>query len=85
MADSGEPAPQGRCCRHGERAVETISFPAISTGVYGYPPNEAAKIAMREVKQHLEREDTPVRTVIFVLYGKAALDVYERTLSSNLS
>ena len=33
-----------------ERAVRTISFPAISTGIYGYPLKEAAEIAMREVK-----------------------------------
>jgi len=65
-----------------ERGVQTISFPAISTGVYGYPPHEAAKIAVREVKQHLERDDTPVQTVIFVLFGKSAFDVYVRALSS---
>jgi O-acetyl-ADP-ribose deacetylase (regulator of RNase III) len=63
-----------------ERGVESISFPAISTGVYGYPQKEAAEIAVREVKAHLERGDTTVRTVIFVLFGKAAFQVYERVL-----
>jgi len=65
-----------------ERGVKTISFPAISTGVYGYPQKEAAEIAIREVKQHLEREDTTVQTVIFVLFGKTALDVYVRGLNT---
>jgi O-acetyl-ADP-ribose deacetylase (regulator of RNase III) len=64
-----------------DRGVTTISFPAISTGVYGYPQKEAAEIAIREVKQHLERADTTVQTVIFVLFGKAALDVYVGALN----
>jgi O-acetyl-ADP-ribose deacetylase (regulator of RNase III) len=59
-----------------ERAVRTISFPAISTGVYGYPLEEAAEIAIREVRRHLERPDTKVEQVIFVLFGKAAYEVY---------
>jgi O-acetyl-ADP-ribose deacetylase (regulator of RNase III) len=63
-----------------EREAQTLSFPAISTGVYGYPLEQAAKIAIREVRQHLQREDTPVQTVIFVLFGKSAFDVYARVL-----
>jgi O-acetyl-ADP-ribose deacetylase (regulator of RNase III) len=66
-----------------ERAVHTISFPAISTGVYGYPQNEAAEIALREVKKHLERDDTPVQSVIFVLFGRSAFDVYVRVLEKS--
>src|SRR5450631_4388582 len=41
-----------------ERAVRVISFPAISTGVYGYPLQEAAEIAIREVKAHLAKPET---------------------------
>jgi O-acetyl-ADP-ribose deacetylase (regulator of RNase III) len=63
-----------------ERAVRTISFPAISTGVYGYPQNAAAEIAIREVRRHLERPDTTVREAIFVLFGQAAYDVYREML-----
>jgi O-acetyl-ADP-ribose deacetylase (regulator of RNase III) len=63
-----------------ERAVKTISFPAISTGVYGYPQREAAEIAIREAKSHLEREGGSVERVIFVLFGKAAFDVYAKML-----
>jgi len=65
-----------------ERAVETISFPAISTGVYGYPPAEAARIAIREVKAHLERKDVKVRQAIFVLFGKAAYEAYAEIVES---
>jgi O-acetyl-ADP-ribose deacetylase (regulator of RNase III) len=61
-----------------ERGVRTISFPAIGTGVYGYPLEEAAAIALREVKAHLEKTDTKLRHVVFVLFGKAAYEVYAR-------
>ena len=63
-----------------ERAVRTISFPAISTGIYGYPQKEAAEIAIREVRRHLERADTTVERVVFVLFGRAAYEVYREIL-----
>ena len=63
-----------------ERGARTISFPAISTGVYGYPQKAAAEIAIREVRRHLERPDTGVQQVIFVLFGKAAYEVYREIL-----
>jgi len=65
-----------------EREIRTISFPAISTGVYGYPLEEAAGIALREVKAHLERADAKLRQVIFVLYGKAAYEAYAKELKN---
>ena len=61
-----------------ERGVKSISFPAISTGVYGYPMEEAAEVAIREVKAHAERAG--VETVIFVVFGNAAWRVYARRL-----
>src|ERR1035437_2449103 len=63
-----------------ERDVRTISFPAIGTGVYGYPLEEAAAIALREVKAHLEQADTKLQQVAFVLFGKAPYDVYASLL-----
>jgi len=81
----GEPELLAGCYRKclelaEERGVRTISFPAISTGVYGYPQEPAAAIAVREAKAHLTRDDTSVQTVIFVLFGKSAYDVYARAL-----
>ncbi len=83
--DHGEPELLASCYRKclemaEERGVETITFPAISTGVYGYPLEEAARIAIREVKAHLEHADAKVRHVIFVLFGKHAYDVYAAAL-----
>src|SRR5437016_1715017 len=61
----GEPELLASCYRKclelaEERGVKTISFPAISTGIYGYPQHEAAEIAVREVKAHLRSEERRV-------------------------
>ena len=81
----GEPELLASCYRKclemaEERDARTVSFPAISTGVYGYPLEEAAAIALREVKVHLEKADTKLQQVIFVLFGKAAYEVYANLL-----
>ena len=82
----GEPELLASCYRKclelaEEREADTISFPAISTGVYGYPIQEAAAIAIREVTAHLNREDVHVRHAIFVLFGRAAYEAYARALA----
>jgi O-acetyl-ADP-ribose deacetylase (regulator of RNase III) len=59
--------------RHG---AQKVSFPSISTGIYGYPMQEAAAIALGEIVRHLSRPETTVREVIFVLYDKAAYEVH---------
>src|SRR5947209_7881430 len=56
----GEPDLLAACYRKclemaEERELQAVSFPAISTGVYGYPLQEAAAIAIREVKAHLSK------------------------------
>jgi len=81
----GEPELLAQCYRTclelaDEHEVATISFPAISTGAYGYPQDAAAAIAAREVKAHLDRDDTPIQTVIFVLFGRSAYDGYIRAI-----
>jgi O-acetyl-ADP-ribose deacetylase (regulator of RNase III) len=62
-----------------ENNVKGIAFPAISTGVYGYPLDRATEIAVREVRGFLER-DAAIRKVIFACFGRAALEMYQRTL-----
>jgi O-acetyl-ADP-ribose deacetylase len=59
--------------QHGARK---ITFPSISTGIYGYPMEEAAAIALGEIVRHLSRPETTVREVILVLYDKHAYDVH---------
>ena len=86
--DRGEPEQLAGCYRKclalaEERKVHTISFPAISTGVYGYPLRDAAEIAVREVLAHLARPRIAVDTVIFVLFGTEAYQVYVDALQAS--
>ena len=55
-----------------ERGVRAISFPAISTGVYGYPMREAAEIAIKAAGEHLLAGNTGVREIVLVLAGEEA-------------
>lgn len=63
-----------------EHAVQTIAFPSISTGVYGYPVGEAAQIALREVTQHLGQETIRLVEVKFVLFSEADYQAYASCL-----
>jgi O-acetyl-ADP-ribose deacetylase (regulator of RNase III) len=55
-----------------EHGLHTVAFPAISTGVYGFPVDRAARIAAREVTQFLEEHDLPER-VVLVCFSDGAL------------
>ena len=59
-----------------ENHIRTIAFPAISTGVYNYPLNEAAHIAISTVIQFQKEHPDSVDFVRFVLFDQRALDVY---------
>lgn len=50
-----------------ENQIHTIAFPAISTGAYGYPVQEAARIAVNTVHQFLKIHDRDIQCVLFVL------------------
>ncbi|TDA33507.1 MAG: O-acetyl-ADP-ribose deacetylase [Hadesarchaea archaeon] len=58
------------------RGIKRISFPSISTGAYGYPVEKASRVALRAVKEFLEREDR-LEEVRFVLFTENDLRVYE--------
>ena len=60
-----------------QHGVRTIAFPAISTGIYGYPIDQAAPIALRTLKRYLEQHPE-IELVRLVLWGAAALKAYER-------
>ncbi len=57
--------------------ARTIAFPAISTGVYGYPADAAAKVAVSTVKADLAVEPGTVNKVIFCVFGEAAKAAYD--------
>jgi O-acetyl-ADP-ribose deacetylase len=61
------------------RGVSSIAFPAISTGVYGYPKEEAALVAYRAVAKHLQRNTVP-RDVFFVFFSDADRELFIKAL-----
>jgi O-acetyl-ADP-ribose deacetylase len=59
-----------------ELGARSVAFPAVSTGVYGYPIDEAAPVAIGAVRG----ADTQVEEVRFVLFGRDAFEAFERAL-----
>ena len=82
----GEPEELASCYRKCLELAErhkarSVSFPAISTGVYGYPLRGAAAIAVGEVVRQLERADGAVQDAIFVLFDRQAYDVFTQAVA----
>ena len=57
--------------------IHSIAFPAISTGVYGYPLEEAVPIAMRTVSSWLEANRDYALTVVMCCFNRRAYDLYQ--------
>ncbi|MBN9090254.1 MAG: O-acetyl-ADP-ribose deacetylase [Reyranella sp.] len=79
--NKNEPELLARCYRNslalaGKQGLKSIAFPAISTGVYGYPREPAADIAVREVKAHAGALDR----VIFCCFDTATADLYRAVI-----
>jgi O-acetyl-ADP-ribose deacetylase (regulator of RNase III) len=60
--------------------LESLTFPSISTGVYGYPVNEAARVAISTVIAFLSQEKTSIKEVVFVLFDAGTFAVYALAL-----
>ena len=83
--DRGEPEKLAACYRNSlqlaaENGSRTIAFPGISTGVYGYPLEDATRLAMATVRDCLAGLPT-IEEVRFVTFGEQATEVAERTLA----
>ncbi|HEV2522625.1 MAG TPA: macro domain-containing protein [Candidatus Acidoferrales bacterium] len=63
-----------------ERGLTSIAFPAIGTGIAGFPIPECARIMLREVAEHLKKT-TSLQKVYFVLFDASALSEFEKVLS----
>lgn len=63
-----------------ERAIKTVAFPSISTGAYGYPLAEAARIALMTARDYLKARPE-IALVRFVLFGQSAYRAYEAALA----
>jgi O-acetyl-ADP-ribose deacetylase (regulator of RNase III) len=62
-----------------EHAMNSLAFPAISCGVYGFPPEEACRIAVREIRDFQARHGVPGR-VILACFSEEMRELYERCL-----
>jgi len=78
---SGEPELLAEAYRNSlklavSKGLKTIAFPSISTGAYGYPIEEASRIAIATVKEFLNKEDK-LEKVVFVLFTRHDLEIYK--------
>jgi len=81
----GEPEALAFCYRNALRlarqhSLKSIAFPAISTGAYGYPLEEATRIAVAEARK-FEKADPGLR-IVFCCFSKADAEVYRKTLGA---
>ena len=81
----GEPEKLAACYRNSlalaaENGCKSIAFPCISTGVYGYPIEDAAQIAVREVREFLatkNTKDAKEMEVVFCCFSERDVAVYQ--------
>src|SRR5256886_17116239 len=81
----GEPQLLASCYRRSldpalAHSVRSIAFPAVSCGVYGYPMERAARIAVRECSR-FAREHDAIERITFALFGSDALAIYQAELA----
>ena len=81
--ERGEAAALASCYRAcltlaRDHGIETVDFPSISTGVYGYPMAQAATVALRAIMDFLSENDLP-RQVRMVCHTPQAAEVYRQT------
>ena len=85
--NSGEPGLLASCYRRSlelaaAHGIATLAFPAISTGIYGYPVESAAAVAVATVRASLQ-ELTTIREVIFCCFSQGDLSVYQALLAGD--
>lgn len=63
-----------------QHGIKTIAFPSISTGAYGFPVEPATRIALGEVKNFLERNES-IEKVVFVCFNQAVYSCYLKLMN----
>jgi O-acetyl-ADP-ribose deacetylase (regulator of RNase III) len=63
-----------------ERGLKTIAFPAVGTGIAGFPIEECATIMLHEAVQHLLKTETSIEKIYFVLFDDHACEAFKRAL-----
>jgi O-acetyl-ADP-ribose deacetylase (regulator of RNase III) len=85
---SGEEDLLASCYRNAlaiavDNAIRTIAFPAISTGIYGFPLTRATKIAVTEVRNFLKKQ-SKVEEVIFCCFDGRTAEVYREVMGAEI-
>lgn len=70
-----ENATRNSLIRADEKSMQSIAFPAISTGIFGFPMDRAAEIMLKTVKDYLAGSTT-LKQVVFCLWGQESFDVF---------
>ena len=88
--NSGEPESLASCYRESlrlavENGVQSVAFPSISTGIFGYPTEKAALVALTAVRNFVEENDTAPVSVQFVLFDDETYTCYVDALRALLS
>ncbi|MFX1561861.1 MAG: macro domain-containing protein [Promethearchaeota archaeon] len=63
------------------RRLRSIAFPAISTGIFGFPKEQAAKIILETTIQFLKANETSLRRIVFCLFDPTTFEIFRETLS----
>ena len=84
--DQGEAEDLAACYRSSlgvaaDNGIRRIAFPSISTGVYGYPIDEAAEIAVKTVKKYLDSNHNQFDLVEWVLFDDKTLESYKKVIN----
>jgi len=83
--DAHEPELLAKCYQNSlqlaqDHKIKTIAFPSISTGVYGYPKQAAAKIAVQQLKKYEDKFEE----VIACCFSEVDVEIYERLIGSSV-
>jgi len=82
---NGEPERLAACYRNSlqlavDNQLQSVAFPCISTGVYGYPQHAAAQIAVRTVSEFCQ-QDSSLEDIIFCCFSEADYQIYQALLA----
>lgn len=85
--DNGEAEALASCYKNSldlarKYGAYTIAFPAISTGIYAYPLEEAAKVATKAVNEWVAANDGALDEIIFVCFSQEAVEVFEQGVAA---
>jgi len=65
-----------------EKGLQSIAFPAVSTGIFGFPKDRCARIMLDSVKVFLTERETTLKEVLFCLWSKEDLEIFAKALDS---